>query len=284
MLGSSFLMHGHASFFGLAPLMFSIVVIAAASTGRLRLGSGKIGEKGPFVLSGVIVGIFAIPIILNTLINWPGEMPKYFGFARLAKQPTAWEAALFVASYLPGFGAWLLLLFTRPQHGMARDARFLAILLLAVGIGPAWVYALKSMPDLHERYLLFWVAPFVGASLALSITYVWFILPRFPRAAMGAGALLVILVFFQAHPNAFCCGIGGKQEPAVVITNLDKLAKEIPPRKARFIEFSRFPDVFRGLARGRYDVRCHGATGREDYLHGCPHRPSRLSCLEPLRF
>lgn len=79
--GLAQLVHGQASFVGLAPIMVLTAAAVAWLGGRLpdwiwRVDNAIAHVKsrpGPFVISAAIVVLFTLPMVINTIAAWPGE-------------------------------------------------------------------------------------------------------------------------------------------------------------------------------------------------------------------
>jgi len=178
------LLHGHASFIGIIPLMLVVGVVTANAFGRLPLSFFSFRRIqtfarinwGPLILSAAIIALFLLPIVLQTIFFWPGEIPKYFSFAGRLHSHTATAAATYVTSLIPGLGLWMIALLIPPRfypdEAQASEARFAAVLLLAVGCLTAWFYAWRGIDTLDDHYLIFWVLPFIGTALAVTIVLV----------------------------------------------------------------------------------------------------------------
>jgi hypothetical protein len=215
--GLAQLVHGHASFIGLAPIMMLTAAAVAWKDERLpdriwradkALAYVK-ARPGPFVLSAAIVLLFALPVAINTIVHWPGELPKYFRFAGRSSHNFI-AAARYVLSFMPLMGIWaavfLLPAGQSATRSRATDYRFVGILTLATAGVPALFYAMTGIDSLNERYLLYWMLPFVGAALATAILYfVSFLSFSWLRvgivAAAAVGSLNAYRVLTPVYPD-----------------------------------------------------------------------------------
>jgi hypothetical protein len=80
-LAAGLLVHGHAEFLFLAP----VVVVAALAVLALRRWRGGVATLGPrrdWYLALGVVGLFALPIVANLVLHWPGEIGKYLAYSR----------------------------------------------------------------------------------------------------------------------------------------------------------------------------------------------------------
>jgi hypothetical protein len=180
--GLAQLVHGHASFIGLAPIMASTAMVAAWIGGRLppnlwRRANAVAYVKAhprPFYFSAAIAALFALPILINTIVAWPGELPTYFQFAGGQSHPIG-EAFLYVVSFVPMWGIWSVAFLLPAKHSELRpapaDYRFAGLLVLVTGGVPAVFYAWQGVDSFAERYLILWMLPFIGAALVLALFY-----------------------------------------------------------------------------------------------------------------
>lgn len=170
------LIHGHASFIGLVPMIvLSLAVCAMIQAGR-RDGVSVFGTIGTYtrnnrsaiIISAGIVLLFSAPIILNTIRNWPGEIPKYFSFAGERTAPPALD----LLRYWTTFAHWSLLAIPAfilvssvEKHDMSKK---LVLLCLAAIIPASVFYSLRGLDTLEYKYPLFWMAPTFGVAAAIS--------------------------------------------------------------------------------------------------------------------
>jgi hypothetical protein len=88
------LVHAHVAF----TLFVSVLAIAAVTTWAVteRSGPRALLRRSPrsWMAAGVVVAAFLAPIALNTLLNWPGEIPKYLTYSETGTpvSPTVAEA------------------------------------------------------------------------------------------------------------------------------------------------------------------------------------------------
>jgi hypothetical protein len=170
------LIHGHASFIGLAPLIaFSLVIcVALQSRGKCNVSIGASfraymrANRAPILLSVGVILLFAAPILLNTLRNWPGEIPKYFSFAGQRTMPPVWDMMRYWATFmhwsLLAIPAFLLVSYVENRESSRR-----AVVLLLVGVIPAAVlYSVRGLDTLEYKYPLFWAAPSLAAAVAVA--------------------------------------------------------------------------------------------------------------------
>ena len=207
-----FLIHGHACFLFFVPVI-SLAVLAAVlwphrRTLRASAGSFFRERRGVWIPVAVISAIFALPIVVNLVLHWPGDFGKYLSYSssgqagghglRQVAQYALWfwwpHPHTWVAGLVPVVGyaiaiavtAWL-------SRGPLR--RFLLALLAvnAVSSLAFLFYAAVGIDDLTEYYIgyFYWSAPLVTV-LVVVLGAVGAM-----RARLGAGvAVLAAVVTF----------------------------------------------------------------------------------------
>ncbi|OBH56271.1 hypothetical protein [Mycobacterium sp. E2479] len=105
-LAGGLLVHGHAEFLLLVPL----IALAALLPQRRRLLTHR---RELLIASGVFT-LFLLPMVLNVALHWPGEIPQYLAYGHRAPNPPV-AAARFLAQFWgpgPTLGAvFLVVLF-----------------------------------------------------------------------------------------------------------------------------------------------------------------------------
>jgi hypothetical protein len=173
-------LHAHASFVGLVPIIiFCAIVFYAfycwrvARTDMRQIAlSWFAGHKTAFLISILIVCIFLLPILVNTLINWPGEIPKYFTFAEKREGNGLSAVILFFLGF-----ARLSFLIVAVWLGTVISSRVTNkgwfVFFLVVSTAPAILfYAFRGLDTLQFKYPLFWIAPLIGAVVAVALVEV----------------------------------------------------------------------------------------------------------------
>lgn len=159
-LAGGFLVHGHAEF-----LFFVPVIVAAAlalAWRRERGGLFREHRRAWLALAG-IAALFALPIVVNLVLHWPGEFARYAGYGTSQRAgghpprqalgyalrfwPGGRAAAVVVAPAL--FGAVLLVARVLPQPQFLRTGAAIAGLALALFVG----YAARGIDDLSQDYV-----------------------------------------------------------------------------------------------------------------------------------
>ena len=174
-----FLIHGHACFLFFVPVLTLFVLAVALWPARhtLRASAGSFfrRQRSTWIPVAVISAVFALPILLNLVLHWPGDFGKYLSYggsgragghsvARVAEYALwfwwphryAWLAP--VLGYALGFAVtWWL------SRGPLR--RFLLALLAvnAVSSLAFLLYTEAGIDDLSQYYIgyLYWSAPLV---------------------------------------------------------------------------------------------------------------------------
>jgi hypothetical protein len=184
-VSSGFLIHGHAAFVAMIALMLAggIAFSVLFSRSRQRASAHQPGQrvvwKWPLTAAVVIWACFALPIALNTWLNYPGEIPKYLTYGQHAGG-NGWLAAIgFVGRFWGGaaaalMGATLVAFLITPTRS-AEDAYDEALRALGVAVVLATAsllfYARRGIDELSHLYTgLFYyssVAIVISASLIL---------------------------------------------------------------------------------------------------------------------
>jgi hypothetical protein len=80
-----FLIHGHACFLVFVPLISCAVLAAVLWPRRRRLGASVrsffAAQRRAWVPVAVISAVFAFPIVLNLVLNWPGQFGAYLAYS-----------------------------------------------------------------------------------------------------------------------------------------------------------------------------------------------------------
>jgi hypothetical protein len=246
--GLAQLVHLHASFIGLAPIMILTAAFVAWLSGRLpfRIWAADNAiayvksHPVPFIISAIIAVLFALPMLINTIVAWPGEFPKYF---RFTGHNSLRAAVSYVISFVPLRAFWTLI-FLLPvgkfatADPTATDCRFVGLAILAIAGVPAFIYAYRGVDNLSYSYLLFWILPFVGAALASAILYFssffsssWL---RFGIISVAAvGSLYAYRVWTAFYPDT--------RSTALTATALGKLADRAVAGKKIIVHLDRDP-------------------------------------------
>lgn len=89
-LAGGLLVHGHAEFLLLVPLL----ALAALVPQRHRL----LAHRREVLIASAILALFLLPMVLNVTLHWPGEIPQYLAYGHRAPNPPV-AAARFLAQF-----------------------------------------------------------------------------------------------------------------------------------------------------------------------------------------
>ncbi len=212
-----FLIHGHACFLLFVPVTVCAVLAAALWPYRHRLGASVRSfvaeQRRVWIPVAVISAVFALPIVVNLVLHWPGQFGKYLAFASSSKSgghsvPQAARDALWY--WWPHRDAWAL-----PVAGYAVAAavirwlapvplrRFLIALLAVNAVSSlAFLYYAVNGIDVLSRYYegyFYWSAPVITLLvIALGVVEA---MPLPLGAATAAGAVVLVLVALAMAPD-----------------------------------------------------------------------------------
>jgi hypothetical protein len=156
-LAGGLLVHGYAQFLFLVPLLALVALVPQ----RRQLLAHR---RDVLVASGVLA-VFLLPIVLNEILHWPGEIPKYLAYGHQRAPNSPVDAARYLVQFwVPAPSFW--------HPGPAIGAVFLVVLfagdvvltraLAARGLG-------DGLSDL-SRHLL----RVTGVATALFLVYCWY--------------------------------------------------------------------------------------------------------------
>jgi hypothetical protein len=204
-----FLIHGHACFLLFVPAL-TVAVLAAVIWPRrhaLRSSAGRFfrERRGVWMPVAVISAVFALPIVLNLVLHWPGDFGKYISYSgsgragghglRQVGQYALWF-------WWPHQNAWLAPVLGYPAAlaaaywlGRGPLRRFL-FALLAVNVVSSLVfvfYAAVGIDYLRDYYIgyFYWSAPLVTV-----LVIVLAVLGAFPFRLTTAVAVLAAAATF----------------------------------------------------------------------------------------
>ena len=157
------LLHGHVSLLGVAGPVALLVV--AWCVIRHRRPHDR-AERRDLVAAAILAGLFALPVVIQLLLHWPGEWDDYWRAAQEnASRIAARDALAYVGSWwaprgtLPPLVAIVVLVsaavagtVTRPPGGVRRSA--VGLLVMAALVTPFFTYyAINGIDDVGARYL-----------------------------------------------------------------------------------------------------------------------------------
>jgi hypothetical protein len=212
-----FLIHGHACFLLFVPVISCGVLAAVLWPHRHSLGASVRSffavQRRVWIPVAAISALFALPIVLDLVLHWPGQFGNYLAFATSKKSGghglvPAVQAALWY--WWPRGGAWAL-----PIAGYAVAVavtrwlapsplrRFLAA-LLAVNVLSSVVfvyYAMTGIDGLSRHYegYFYWSAPVI--TLLVIVLGVIEVMPLPLGTIIAGGAVLVVLAALAVAPD-----------------------------------------------------------------------------------
>jgi hypothetical protein len=174
-----FLIHGHACFLFFVPVITAAVLAAVLwpcrHTLRASIGGFFRRQRGIWIPVAVISVVFALPIVLNLALHWPGDFGKYIsygGSGRAGGHGLSQVVQYTLWFWWPHQHAWLAPLLGYPVAlaaawwlGRGPLRRFL-LALLAVNVVSSLAflfYATVGIDSLSEYYIgyFYWSAPLV---------------------------------------------------------------------------------------------------------------------------
>jgi hypothetical protein len=211
-LAGWFLIHGQACFLFFVPVIVLAVLAVLVWAHRRGLGASLRRffreQRKTWISVLSISALFALPIVVNLVLNWPGDFAKYITYSR-SKQAGGHTPAQ-IADYAlwfwwPHGHAWLapVLLYgvaIGVTFGLARGPlrRFFLVLLgiNLVSSAALCIYAAAGIDFLSEYYIgyFYWSAPLVtmlviAVGVGQALVFRW----GAAVAAAGAAAALVVL-------------------------------------------------------------------------------------------
>lgn len=211
-----FLIHGHACFLFFVPVILAGVLAAVIWQHGPRASLRAFLRPRTWIPVAVISAVFALPIVVNLVLHWPGSFGKYFSYSSSSRAGGhgltqvvryalwfwwhgghTWVAALVpVASYAVAIaGVWWL------TRGAMR--RFLAA-LLAVNVVSTLAfacYAAVGIDTLSHYYIgYFYFSAPILTLLVIAVAVVH--APPVPLGAvLAAGAVVLGVAAFAAVPG-----------------------------------------------------------------------------------
>ncbi len=206
-----FLIHGHACFLLFVPALAVAVLAAVLWPHRhaLRVSAGEFfrEQRRAWIPVAVISALFALPIVVNLVLHWPGDFGKYIsygGSGRAGGHSLRQVVEYALWFWWPHQHAWLAPLLGYPValaavfwpgafwHGRGPLRRFL-VALLAVNVVSSLaflIYTAVGIDALSEYYIgyFYWSAPLVTV-----LVIVLAALEAVPRRAAALGAGVTVL-------------------------------------------------------------------------------------------
>jgi hypothetical protein len=188
-----FLIHGHVSFVAICGLMLLGGLLANNRWSRRNADVPRVfavefagGNRNKFLAVGFIFILFFSPLLLETLIHFPGPVAKYISFSQGGNHHSFSSALRYAANYwTPGFTPLLaailmILLFANDQRrnddpvmrGQRRPARYqvgVSVALLSATAALIF-YAMYGIDDLQFVYigLFYYAVPALALALIIA--------------------------------------------------------------------------------------------------------------------
>jgi hypothetical protein len=212
-----FLIHGHACFLLFVPVISCAVLAAVLWPHRQHLGASVWSffavQRRVWIPVAAISAVFALPIVVDLVLHWPGQFGHYLAFASSSKSGghglvQAVRAALWY--WWPRSGAWALLVAgyavaVAVTRWLAPSSlrRFL-VALLAVNALSSLVfvyYAMSGIDNLSRHYegYFYWSAPVITL-LVIALGVVEAIPPRL-GTVIACGAVVLVLAALAVAPD-----------------------------------------------------------------------------------
>jgi hypothetical protein len=212
-----FLIHGHACFLLFVPVISCAVLAAVLWPHRHSLGASVRSffatQRRVWVPVAIISAVFALPIVADLVLHWPGQFGKYLAFASSSKSgghSVAQAARDALWYWWPHRGAWVL-----PVAGYAVAVvvtrwlappslrRFLAALLAVNALSSLafLYYAMNGIDALSRHYegYFYWSAPVI--TLLVIVLGVVEAMPLPLSAVAAVGAAVLVLAALAVAPD-----------------------------------------------------------------------------------
>jgi hypothetical protein len=169
-----FLIHGHVCFLLFVPLL-SLGAVAARLAPHLRRRAWPRPERRAWLPVAVISAVFALPVMLDLVLHWPGNFGRYLAYSDSAQSgghPLAQVAGYALWFWWPRAGAWavaavLALAAAGAAWRMpAGQLRRFCLALVAVNAAStvAFVgYTATGIDEVNQYYIgyFYWSAPVI---------------------------------------------------------------------------------------------------------------------------
>ena len=211
-----FLIHGHACFLFFVPVILAAAAAAVIWQHGPRASLRAFRRPGTWIPVAAISAVFALPIVVNLALHWPGSFGKYFSYSSSSK--AGGHAVTQVARYAAWFWwrdgrTWAVVLVPAVSYAVAIAAvvwlsrgamrRFLAALLAVNVVSTvAFVcYAAVGIDYLTEYYIgYFYFSAPILTLLVIAVAVVH--APPVPLGAvLAAGAAVLGVAAFAAAPG-----------------------------------------------------------------------------------
>jgi len=214
-LSGWFLLHGHACFLFFVPVILAATAAAVLWQHGPRAALRALARPRLWVPVAVISVIFALPIVVNLVLHWPGDFGKYFSYtssSRAGGHSLAQIARYALWFWWRGGRTWVAALVPVVLYAVAIAAvgwlsrgavrRFLAA-LLAVNVVSTVAFAcyaavgIDHLTDYYIGYFYFSAPIITLLVIAVAVIHV----PPAPLgAALAAGAAVLGVAAFALAP------------------------------------------------------------------------------------
>jgi len=135
-LSGLFLIHGHVAFILITCPVFLISLILCSSKYEFNINRFVQDNRFNIIASLIIILIFLYPILVNTIINYPGEFGKYFQYSsnRVQQTPNAYSIVEFFLPFWSIVVTSVQFPSTLPVQTSDAFAGFVSIILISSAI------------------------------------------------------------------------------------------------------------------------------------------------------
>lgn len=173
------LIHRYAAMLLFVPLLTVVVIVLVAWPHRRRLGAALrdlVRARSVWIPVVAISALFALPIVVDLILHWPGQFGKYIAYDRSSKSGGHSLRTIlhyFIWFWGPGRSAWIVIpVLSLAAIGAALLTkaplrRYLVSLLVldAVTSVVFFYYAINGIDEINEEYIgyFYWAVPMVAA-------------------------------------------------------------------------------------------------------------------------
>jgi len=191
-LGALQLLHGHAIFSGLLP----IIVIPTLLMAMRWHGLPSLRSKSLW-LAAAIIAVMLAPLAVLTLFNFPEPWASYLRQAGNGEHIAATQAITLLAGFLlPLLAGIALLVAAMPRqttNTISSLARASGVIFCSGFVAALW-FGLRGVDSIDNRYLLFWFAPFSALPGAMAVIALAARLPRFVASTLQIVVIVIAVI------------------------------------------------------------------------------------------
>lgn len=239
-VSSGFLINGHISFVAIIGIIFLVIAarfavqqIRSPATPRSSYNAFLATHGKQAILFLVVVSLFLVPLLIETVLRFPGPVAKYLTFSGGNEPNSIGEAIVFTAHYwgtvfpmslcLALLGVLVVMALVR-RDSLGRELRSLTITLLAATLAMGF-YARYGVDYLDMTYvgIFYYAVPALTIATAIACLF-----QRFNNIGMSAIALVLASLFIagtlaQARHPAPYMGMYDQPEVEELYRSLDSL-------------------------------------------------------------